>query len=98
MVGPMAASFIGSAGHADEGLMEPLDGTDTFMVLGGSWTEVGTARFHNLGAKAARQVGAGIGDEATGNSVSRNNVLHEDIEDLGGGWVGVDRDGFDPSG
>jgi len=79
VVPPVTASVVRGAGHANECLLEPFDGTYTFVVLGSSLGEVGAGDGKNGMAETTGEVGTAVGGDASGNTVSANDVLHENV-------------------
>jgi hypothetical protein len=98
VVDPVAATIVGGARHADECLLESLDGADTLMVFGSGGGEVDTSGSKNGSTQATGEVGALVGGDATWHSVAAHDVFHEDVENLRRGRVAVEGNGLNPSG
>ena len=94
----MASTFVRGTGHANEGLLEPFNSADAFVVLSASLGKVSAGGGEDGVTKAAGQVRATIGDNATGNAMPAHDVFHEDVQNLGGRGVAMYRYGFDPTG
>jgi hypothetical protein len=88
---------IGGSRHTLKSVVETLDEADGVVVMSCNLLQSDATVFIDGLAQLGDEVGTWVGADGAGEAIAGEDVMDEEIEDLLGGRIGGDGDGFDPA-